>query len=300
MADFGIETAMIFHEGLDLPHFAAFTLYGRPEGRQALGRAAERSFAVAKEAGTGLVLDAETWRANLPWGAVMDLGRDEIAAINAQAVTYARMWRDQNETAQTPVAVNGVLGPLGDGYVPETAPDADEATMDYLTSARAIAVAGADLASAITMTSSAEATGAARAMRDAGLAHAICFTVETDGRLPSGETVGAAIDAVDAEQTEPLFYGINCAHPAHFADALDIPQARKIGMIRANASRLSHVELDAMDTLDAGDPEEWGQLCAGLAQMMPWLRLIGGCCGTDHRHLGCAARCLHGQKNVAA
>lgn len=292
MTGFGTETAMIFHEGLELPHFAAFTLYQSAEGRDALMRAAEHALSVARQVRTGLVMDAETWRANLPWGTAMKLGRDEIAAINAQAVTYARIWRDEHETDATPIAVNGVIGPMGDGYDAGMAPSKDEATAAHSVQARALAIAGVDLASAITMTSSPEGAGASRAMREAGLSHVVSFTLETDGRLPSGETLADAIEAIESEGTDPLFYGINCAHPSHFAHVLEIPQAKRIGMIRANASRLSHAELDAMKTLDDGDPDEWGELSAGLVASMPWLRLIGGCCGTDHRHLDCAARHL--------
>lgn len=292
MTGFGTETAMIFHEGFDLPHFAAFTLYDSESGRNALSRAATHALTAAQKAKTGLVVDAETWRANLPWGEMMGLGRDEIAAINAQAVTYTRMWRDTHETTSTPIAVNGVIGPMGDGYDAQTAPNKDAAFDVHGVQSRAFAAAGADLVSAITMTSSAEASGAARAAREAGLPHIISFTVETDGRLPSGETLADAIDSVEGEGTAPLFYGINCAHPEHFLAVLNTQQAQRIGMIRANASRLSHAELDVMETLDDGDPDEWGALSAGLVGSMPWLRLIGGCCGTDHRHLSCAAHWL--------
>ena len=290
MAGFGTETAMIFHEGFDLPHFAAFTLYQNSEGRRALIRAANHSLGVARQAKTGLVVDAETWRANSPWGAIMGYDDDAIAAFNTQAVTHTRVWRDEHETSETPIAVNGVVGPIGDGYDATTAPSKDAAVEAHKVQAKALASAGVDLASAITMTSSAEGAGAAVAMKEAGLPHVISFTVETDGRLPSGETLSEAIDTVECEKTEPLFYGINCAHPTHFESVLAIPQARKIGMIRANASALSHAELDAMETLDDGNPNEWGGLTARLVERMPWLRLVGGCCGTDHRHLACAAQ----------
>ena len=300
MAGFGTETAMIFHEGFDLPHFAAFTLYQSDAGRAALARAAERALTVAHQAQTGFVMDAETWRANLPWGSVMNMDEDAIAAANMQAVTFSREWRDRHETDGSPIAVNGVIGPMGDGYDAATAPQKDDATVAHSVQARALAAAGVDLASAITMTSSAEGAGVARAMKDADLPHVISFTVETDGKLPSGETLEAAIDAVESEGTEPLFYGINCAHPSHFEHVLNFPHSSRIGMVRANASRLSHAELDAMETLDDGDPLEWGALSAGLVAAMPWLRLIGGCCGTDHRHLSCAASCLGNGPEKAA
>jgi homocysteine S-methyltransferase len=122
----------------------------------------------------------------------------------------------------------------------------------------------------------------------------LSFTVETDGRLPVGSTLAQAISKVDAETNRsPLFYMVNCAHPTHFSGVLHGPWVARIGGVRANASRMSHAELDVMTELDDGDPEEFGRLYRDLGQVLPGLRLIGGCCGSDHRHVGEAARHFH-------
>ena len=124
---------------------------------------------------------------------------------------------------------------------------------------------------------------------------AISFTVETDGSLPSGETLAGAITATDAETASaPLSYMVNCAHPTHFSAVLQGEWVAWIGGIRANASRQSHAELDAATELDAGGPEKFGWLYQGFAGLLPNLRVIGGYCGSDHSLVGAASRHIHG------
>ena len=133
-----------------------------------------------------------------------------------------------------------------------------------------------------------EASGIARAAREAGMPVALSFTVETDGRLPTGQPLNEAIAQVDSETgAYPAYYMINCAHPTHF-DTVLAPESEwinRIGGLRANASRMSHAELDEAEELDAGDPVELGQEYADLKRHLPNLTVLGGCCGTDHRHI---------------
>ena len=138
------------------------------------------------------------------------------------------------------------------------------------------------------MTYADEATGVVRAAHSAGLPVAISFTVETDGRLPSGQPLGEAIDQVDAETGEAAaYFMINCAHPTHFADALatDAKWLERIRGLRVNASTKSHAELDESDELDAGDPADLAARHVPLRAQLPSLNVVGGCCGTDHRHV---------------
>ena len=156
-----------------------------------------------------------------------------------------------------------------------------------------MAEAGVDLVSAVTMTHTGEAIGIARAAVAAELPVVISFTVETDGRLPDGQTLCGAIAEVDAATDgAPLYFMVNCAHPDHFSSTLRGDWVGRIGGVRANASRMSHAELDAAEVLDEGDPEEFGALHAAFATLLPNLRVVGGCCGTDHRHVRCAAQHL--------
>jgi S-methylmethionine-dependent homocysteine/selenocysteine methylase len=156
----------------------------------------------------------------------------------------------------------------------------------------ALAGAGADMVAAITMTNTNEAVGLTRAAVAAGMPVAISFTLETDGRLPTGQSLAEAIAEVDeATGGAPAYYMINCAHPTHF-DAALAGGGAWLGRIRgANASRRSHVELNEAPDLDAGDPVELGGEYRALVRRLPHINVLGGCCGTDHRHIEqiCAA-----------
>jgi S-methylmethionine-dependent homocysteine/selenocysteine methylase len=151
------------------------------------------------------------------------------------------------------------------------------------------------MASAVTMNYAEEAQGIAAAAAEIGLPCVISFTVETDGRLPTGMSLGEAIRRVDeSSQGEVAYYMINCAHPSHFAAVLgENGVAERIGGIRANASRMSHAELDEAEELDDGNPAELASDYQGLLEQLPHVCVLGGCCGTDHRHVAAIAQeCL--------
>lgn len=292
LTDGGLETTLIFHQGLELPMFEAFTLLESERGRAALHTYYDRYAVMAVANGLGFILESPTWRANPDWAAKLGYDRDRLARINRAAVEMMRAVRDEHETARSPFVVSGNMGPRGDGYDPGTLMTAAEAEAYHSWQMRVLAEAGADLVSAFTMTNVPEATGIARAAKAAGIPCVISFTVETDGRLPDGETLAEAIDAVDrATAGAPAYYMINCAHPTHFGDALRMSGSwiERLRGIRANASRLSHAELDNSSELDIGNPQQLGEEHAELLRRLPHLNVLGGCCGTDHRHVGCIA-----------
>ena len=163
-----------------------------------------------------------------------------------------------------------------------------EAERYHLPQIEAFREADADMVSAVTLTYSTEAVGIVFAARSCGLPPAISFTVETDGRLPSGEDLGEAIERVDTITNDgPAYYMVNCAHPSHLGDLpiIEAPWRDRIRGYRANASAQSHAELDAATTLDAGNPAELGWQVRKLREQMPRLSVLGGCCGTDHNHI---------------
>jgi homocysteine S-methyltransferase len=288
LTDGGMETTLIYHDGIDLPCFAAFTLLNTPDGVRRVRDYYARYIELARRAGLGFVLESPTWRANADWGAKLGYSPQALAAINRQAIDLMAELRACFETAQTPLVISGNIGPRGDGYDPGRQMSADEAA-DY--HAEQIAIfrdTAADMVSAFTMNYVEEAIGIARAAAAAGVPAAISFTVETDGRLPTGDTLRQAITRVDdATGGTPAYYMINCAHPTHFRDALAGGEAwvARIGGLRANASKRSHAELDRASDLDAGDPVEFGREHAALRRMLPNVGVFGGCCGTDHRHV---------------
>jgi S-methylmethionine-dependent homocysteine/selenocysteine methylase len=289
MTDGGLETTLIFHEGMDLPAFAAFALLKDEAGTAVLRRYFERYAALAHERGVGVVLETPTWRANPDWGA--RLGYDEVALADAnrRAVSLLLEVREAHEAAATPIVVSGNLGPRGDGYRVDTRMSADAAQAYHAAQVATFASTDADMVAAFTMTYPEEAIGIARAARACAMPVALSFTVETDGRLPSGDTLAAAIERTDAETgAYPAYYMINCAHPSHFESTLaaDAPWRARVRGLRANASTKSHAELDESTELDVGDPAALGIDYRRLRERcLPALSIVGGCCGTDERHV---------------
>ncbi|MBX2856191.1 MAG: homocysteine S-methyltransferase family protein [Rhodobacteraceae bacterium] len=298
LTDGGFETWMLFKEGFDLPEFAAIVLLDDPKARQAMRQYFDRFLSAAATAETGFVLDTNTWRGGAHWAEKLGRTVDDLMRLNAASVAFAQEIRDAWSTRVSPILINGVVGPAGDGYAPDRTPNADEAQAIHQPQVTALAAAGVDMISGATITNAPEAIGLARAAAAAGLPSVISFTVETDGCLPTGQTLPEAIAETDAETGDaPAYYMINCAHPDHFTEALASKAnwIKRIGGLRANASRLSHAELDAAETLDDGDPTEFGALHGALAKRLPHLRVYGGCCGTDHRHVDCVSRHIHGR-----
>lgn len=289
LTDGGIETTLIFHEGQQLPHFAAFDLFGTESGREALRKYFTTYAELAKRLQTGLILETPTWRASSDWGQRLGYTKSALAEVNRRSVALLEEIRRQYETASTPIVISGCVGPRGDGYVVETAMSAKEAEAYHRLQVEVFAGTAADLVTAITMNYAEEAIGVALAAKAAHMPVVISFTVETDGRLPTGQTLAEAIDQVDqTTHGYPVYFMINCAHPSHFNHCLsaDEPWVRRIRGLRANASRMSHAELDNAPELDTGNPEELGREYASLRKtLLKHLNVMGGCCGTDHRHI---------------
>lgn len=293
LTDAGIETTLVFLENVPLRDFAAFELLETEEGRDRLRRYYRRHAAIAAAHGAGFVFEAPTWRASADWGDRLGYGADDLQRINGRAVALMRELRDAHaRKTGLPAVASATIGPRGDGYAPDATMTPDEAAAYHRPQIRALVEAGAEMATALTLPYPEEAIGIARAAATQGLPIALSFTVETDGRLPSGHALGEAVGAVEAATGQaPLHYMINCAHPDHFRAVLaePAPWRRRVRALRANASRMSHAELDAAETLDDGDPLELGALYAALRRDLPWLSLLGGCCGTDHRHIAAIA-----------
>ena len=288
LADGGIETTLIFHDGWDLPDFAAFDLLKTYEGKAALEKYFRTYAELAKRFGTGLIFESATWRSNRDWGKRLGYSSQELANANRKAIHILEALRQEYETRQTPIVISGCIGPRGDGYVPENVMSAQEAEAYHFEQIETFASTGVDLVTAITMNYVEEALGIARAAQKANLPVVLSFTVETDGNLPTGQTLKSAIRQVDQVTSGyPAYYMINCAHPTHFEHILAEGGAwlERIRGVRANASHRSHAELNEAPDLDIGNPAELGIQYARLKQRLPHLSVMGGCCGTDHRHL---------------
>lgn len=297
LTDAGVETDLIFNHGMEIREFAAHTLLPDPAGRAAVTRYFEGYLRLAHERNTGFILDTVTWKAHSRWAENLGASTAELRAANQDAVAFVAGLRKRFATNAKPVVLNGVVGPRGDAYRPEAVIEMNAAEDYFAEQLSWLAETEVDMVSAMTFNQAGEAAGFVRAARNAGLPAVVSFTVETNGALPTGQSLADAITHVDlATDNYPAYYMINCAHPDHFSGVLkDASWARRIRGVRANASRKSHAELDAAPELDAGNPRELAGQYRELAERMPWLNVFGGCCGSDLRHVTEIARALSGR-----
>ncbi len=286
VTDGGLETDLIFHHGVELPEFAAYPLVWTDEGRALLRTYYDGYADIAAAVGAGLRLEAPTWRANPDWGTALGHDARTLARANREAVLLlqglAHEWRDRVPD----IVVTGMVGPRGDGYAAGEAVDPDEAADYHAPQVRTFAETGVDQVCALTLTGVGEAIGVVRAADASGVPVAIGFTVETDGRLPDGTTLRAAIERVD-EAAPPAYFLVNCAHPTHVLEALAEPGGwtDRIRGLRSNASTASHAELDEAEELDEGDLGVFVPAHRRLEERLRSLEVVGGCCGTDARHV---------------
>jgi S-methylmethionine-dependent homocysteine/selenocysteine methylase len=288
LTDGGLETTLIFHQDVDLPEFASFPLLDDEDGVRRLREYFETYLALARESGAGFVLESPTWRASARWGEKLGYTPERLDEVNRKAIALLEELRDRYDSDETPVVISGCLGPHDDAYDPEEMLSADAAEDYHSAQIRTFAGTEADMVNAMTLTYVEEGIGVARAAKEAAIPACISFTVETDGKLPSGQPLGEAIEQVDAETgNAPAYFMINCAHPTHFDDVVssEEPWTRRVRALRANASTMSHAELDEAEELDDGDPVDLGARYRALRAELPELCLVGGCCGTDHRHV---------------
>ncbi len=288
LTDGGMETSLIFHEGWDLPCFETFVLLESEKGREALKAYYKRYLEFALDQKVGFILESPTWRANPEWGEKLGYSSSGLAKINHEAISFMKEIRASFETDLSPMPISGCIGPRGDGYDPGKIMSVEDAKNYHAWQIGQFEQAGADFVSAFTLTNFNEALGFVLAAKELSMPSVVSFTLETDGRLPTGEHLRAAIEQVD-EKTNgwPAYYMINCAHPTHFESVLEVNASwmKRISGIRANSSRCSHAELDNASELDTGNPKELGQQYRDLLATYPHINVLGGCCGTDHRHI---------------
>jgi S-methylmethionine-dependent homocysteine/selenocysteine methylase len=287
LTDAGLETDLMFNHNIDIPHFAAHVLL-RDDNTRASIREYFRGFlTLANETGTGFILDSQTWKAHMRWAQDLRASEADLQRVTHDAVRLIKDLRDEFSANTMPIVLNGLIGPCGDAYAPEAALSVDEAQAYHARQIGWLARTEIDMVTALTFTQSSEAIGAVRAAQMLDLPIAVSFTVETNGCLPTGQTLQNAIEAVD-EATDQVaaYFMVNCAHPDHFSHVLDdAAWARRILGVRCNASRMSHAELDECESLDDGDPIELASQYDAIRVKMPWLNIFGGCCGSDLRHV---------------
>ncbi len=286
----GMETDIIFSKGMELPGFASYPLLETEDGRKMLADYMRAFIEVGRFHRAGVIIESPTWLANRDRAAPLGYSPEDLATLNRQAIELVSEIR--SEAGDLPTVICGIIGPRDDAYAPAEQMTAKEAETYHAEQVNVLAETDADIIGGYTVAYPAEATGMVQAIKNTGMPAMISFTVETDGRLPTGETVGEAIEEVDAATDGyASYFMINCAHPDHFVDILsDEPWMQRLRGVMANASRCSHAELDEATELDDGDPVELGQQLAEIHGNHSQISILGGCCGTDMRHLNQIAK----------
>ncbi len=288
LTDGGLETTLIFNRGIDLPHFASFDLLMNEDGRKVLQEYYQNYIAISKLNCKGFILEAATWRANPDWIEKIGYSLDQIDLINKTAIQELEIIRNNHEKENFKMPISACIGPRGDGYSPKNKMSSKFAEEYHSHQIKILAETNADLISAMTMNYNEEAIGIVNAAKKYNIPVVISYTVETDGRLPSGDSLKDAITTLDKLTDNYVsYFMINCAHPNHFTNVLKTTGnwSGRIGGIRANASTKSHAELDESETLDEGDKDDLAKCYKDLKTLLPNLNVIGGCCGTDHTHM---------------
>lgn len=285
LAYVGMETDLMFNQGVDLPGFASYPLLQTSEGQDLLKGYLKDLIALGKETGTGVILESPTWVANRDRGAALGYASSALKKLNQDAIAMMAAVRSESDHAPTIISAN--IGPREDAYAPEAQMTAKEAERYHAEQISALAETEVDVISGYTLAYPSEAIGMVKAARRFRLPVVIAFTVETDGRLPTGASLEEAISQVDAAtDTYAAYFMINCAHPDHFSGVLEqAPWIQRVKGIIANASRCSHAELDEAEELDDGNPIELGEQLSDIRRRFPHIQVLGGCCGTDMRHM---------------
>ncbi|ASJ74670.1 homocysteine S-methyltransferase family protein [Granulosicoccus antarcticus] len=281
----GAETDLIFNHGVDLPGFASYPLLESENGREILRGYYSSLIELAQQFNVGVIIDSATWIANRDRGAQIGQSRQSLERLNVEAIELIDQIRKEYDNVS--IVLCAQVGPRGDGYAPEDLMTADAAENYHNEQIETLSRTDADFICGTTLCYPEEAIGIVRSGKTFGKPVAISFTVERDGCLPTGMSLKDAIIAVDeATDSDAIYFMINCAHPDHFTRVLaDEPWFQRVKGLVANASRCSHAELDEAGFLDDGDPVELGAQLAALRRMFPHVSILGGCCGTDMRHM---------------
>ena len=298
----GTETEVLYKHGFDLPEFAMFPLLDDPEATAVIRQMYRRYFAVAEEHGAGLLLIGHDYRASPDWGAKLGYSPEGLAEMQRKAMAFLDDLRRDYAGRVGDVYIAGCLGPRGDAYGTGGAITEDEAEAYHSVQLRTLKETPADMAIALTFNNIPEAIGAVRAAQALDMPIGVSLTLTAEGRLRSGPTLREAVETIDAgTDGAATWFGTNCEHPLEWADALADagPWLERMRYFRPNAARMEKLALCTLGHLEDGDPEELGSQMGALAAALPRADILGGCCGTDERHLGAVARNVNRVRGAA-
>jgi len=299
----GTETEILYKWGYELPEFAMFPLLDNPEADACIRAIYRRYFDVAEAHDTGLLVVGHDYRASPDWGRKLGYSPAGLAEMQHRTIAFLTDIRAEYEGRVADVYVAGGIGPRGDAYGTGAAISEAEAEDYHSVQLTTLKETDADMAIALTFNNIPEAVGVVRAAKSIGLPLGVSLTLTPESRLRSGPTLREAVEAID-EKTEgaAAWFGTNCSHPLEFEPAIADTGAwtARLRYVRPNASRMEKLALCKLGHLEDGDPVELGRQMGEVAHRFPQADILGGCCGTDERHLGEIARNVNALRLGAA
>lgn len=284
----GTETEILYKWGYELPEFAMFTLLDDEEANECVRNMYRRYFEVAAKNNTGLVIEGHDYRASPDWAGKLGISLENLAEIQHRIINFLTDLKTEFDGKVSDVVITGGIGPRGDAY--GTGGNISEAEAEDYHSVQLSTLkdTDADMAVALTFNNIPEAVGIVRAATKIGIPIGISLTLNTESRLSSGPSLREAIEAIDENTDEgAAWYGTNCSHPLEFEPAISEEGAwrQRLRLIRPNAAKMEKISLCKLGHLEDGDPIELGAQMGDVASRFPSVDIIGGCCGTDERHL---------------
>jgi homocysteine S-methyltransferase len=274
------------------PYLAHAALIYEPKAAALLEQVRREYLDVGQSHGLAMFALTDTWRANQER---IDHSQFKGARVNQDNARFLARLRDSYGPHAQPIFVGGNIGPCGDAYKPAEALAPREAERFHTPQLEALVEGGVDFLYASTLPAFSEARGIAAAMAKTGRPYWLSFVIRRDGTLLDGTLLEHAIETLDAVPSPPQGYAVNCVHPSVFhaglrAVAKRSPAAvKRIQSFQANASEKSPEELDGLEELDAAEPETLADLMVQCHEQFGTL-FMGGCCGTDTRHIQSLAR----------
>ena len=278
------------------PDIAHAGLIYSAEGRKTLGDIYRQYLSIGQRHNLPMLTLAPTWRANPERTARAGCG--PVDKLNSDCVEFLKEICTEFGAYQERLYVAGLLGCRHDAYKPAEALNADAAEQFHAPQVKALAASRVDFIKAATLPAVSEALGIARAIAQTGIPCVLSFVIRPDGNVLDGTPLQKAVAQIDNETDQaPIFYMVNCVHPSVFMEAMSTETGsdgnlseRVIGF-QGNTSSKSPEELDNLPYLDTTAPEPFAELMLRIHRTLG-TRILGGCCGTDNRHVEMVATLL--------
>lgn len=285
ITDGGLETTLIYKYNIELPYFSCINLLKTDSGRNIIYNCLLNYVNISEKYNVNIIIETPTWRCSKKWSKLLNCENSDIEKINREAVNIVKSIKKNNKK----IIISGNIGPIDDGYVISNKLTIEELKEYHSEQIYILANENVDIISAFTINYVEEAIGITLVCKDINIPLVISFTLNIDGKLPSGMTLEDSIKYIDKYTNYyPMYYMINCAHPKHFISLFKDNNSdwiKRIKGIRSNASDKSHEELNNSKKLDIGNIVELSNYCKNIRKENKHINIFGGCCGTDENHV---------------